>query len=328
MLGALALVLWGVGSSGFLIWQTRIIPDRATRYPLVTFWEMFERVSGISTWVGLALLVLALMALAALWLGLSRWLDPQGHARSALIWPARTWPFWMAALTLLLAAGIFHERLIVQMTATGLGLLALLAMPWLVWTPPAVEDDAPHWARPRWPGLLPVIVWLGGGALLTLAGFMLEVANLPSGGWAILVFAVQQLISALWALLTASLWLRGTWPARAPVSAFLQGRVVSQYFWLLVAFAGAALLLLAPLLTVMIQAIFILPQLSEAAQLTHQPLPAPVVFQVKFARSVEGMLDFGVSILATLYFALILGRWLWLRRMAADDNEGLALTDR
>lgn len=317
MLVAALCVLWGVGATTLMLWQTRDYPGVVSFKPGQGSWEIIEIFSHRPTGAVLAGLALLLLMLAGLLEIAARWLDPQGRARDALYWPLASWRMPVAIIAAI-AASWAETRMPWGEWLIWAGLLAWMALPWFAWTPATLEGAGPGLRRPRWPGWVPVLAAFGLFAWQGVTGLAFDLFESRNAWVNAAWLSVDSMLSFGLLLGVAALWLRGTWPQRGPVSAFFGRGTWHEYAWLILAFAWLAGVLVLPLLALVAHGIFVLPQLEEVAREMHQPMPPVLQWQWDIGRAFSGSGSFYASLLFTGWFALSLGRWLWLRRVEAD----------
>lgn len=267
--------------------------DEASDAQLQTLLRLVAAMSGLTVTqlvAGAAVSSFLLIAItSALLLVLIHYLDPARRGIEALRWSARTACCWAAWLSLI-AIGAGLALLLERLTALGwvawlIPVAAYLCAPFLCLRGDIVSMRAPPplwW--PRWPGTLPVIlglVWLflglffsGTGAIVSWIQtdwmrWVLTAANEAAGWFATLAMASLAIGAWLMQADRSKLTeMRRRFVARKPIVALavLDLRIA----WFVVA------LVLAPIIVLAVQTIYILPEVQANLSSRNMPMPAAV----------------------------------------------------
>jgi len=278
--------------------------------------ELLELPSGLPYPKVLAAIFLACM-LPPLLLGMLRgWWDRQGRAFEAIFWPFRSVVFWLPCLLWILGGiallVLVRNRDYVDLAVMLVSLLALVALPFFCLNPSTLDAPCPsRWWRPAWPGWLAMLSCMAIWAVCQIMSFVIgELTGIGLGAWvAIGLSLFDELMAASAFVLGGAIWLnRGRWPhARSDLRRAAQYGFIGEYAWqslfvALVAFAAAV-----PLLVIVAEGVFVLPQYDQ--WLKDSAVEAPWWFGVltdTYRRTVT--VGFVLAVPFGLYLGLAQGR--------------------
>lgn len=261
--------------------------------------------------------ILLVCMLPPLLLGMLRgWWDGQGRAFEAISWPFRSIYFWLPCWSWILGGiallVLAEDRDEVDFAAMLVSLLALAALPFVCLNPLTLDAPSPsRWWRPSWPGwhalLSCAAIWLTCQLVSFALGEIIRIG--PGARVAIGLSLFDELMSASAVPLTIAIWLnRGRWRyAQGDIQRAARRGFIGEYAWqclfvALVAFAAAV-----PLLVIVAEGVFVLPQYEQ--WLRDSAMEAPWWFGL-LAGTYRSAVVLGLVLAVPfgLYFGLAQGR--------------------
>lgn len=313
---ALLIASWCTGWLWLLLALTRPLPGIISMKPGMGALELLELPIGLPYPKMLAAIFLACL-LPPLLLGMLRgcW-DKRGRALEAMFWPFRSRNFWVPCLSWILAGIALltptKDRDQVDIVIMLASLLALVALPFFCLNPSTLDAPSPsRWWRPSWPGWLALLSCAAICGVCQVLSFVLgEIIRIGSSVWvAIGLSLLDELISASALVLAIALWLnRGRWRhAQGDLRRASQRGFIGEYVWQSLFVALVASAAVVPLLVIVVEGVFVLPQYDQ--WLKDSAVEAPWWFDLLVgAYRRVGTLGFVLAVPFGFYFGLAQGR--------------------
>ena len=244
------------------------------------------------------------------------WLDRNERARQAMVWPLRATAFWLPCVLWwigwIVVPIVFPDSDGANIAAVAVSMLILIAVPFMCLNPSTLDDPAPtSWWRPGWPGwralLLCLVIWVVSMLASFVAG---EVVAISIAGWlTALLSLLDELLSACVLVLAIAIWLnRGRWQAvRSDLLRIVCNGFVGEYFWQTLAMAVGAIGLGFPLLVAAMEAIFVIPQYEQWAEVAGTRLPFGLQLVIDVYRGNDALL-LVLTLPFAFYLTLVQGR--------------------
>jgi len=316
-----AAALWCVGWPAGLLELTWGYPGILHMKGHRGAFEVIELLTGVPGWVALLVAFLLVLILGWLVAASRRWLDPDRIATRSVRWAFGSRSLNASALTFATIAivvpltvfrGMVDAFELFEIAMILLVMIGSLLAPFFAWNAGTLSRPRlMRWWVPRWPGWKTV---LATSVLFLTLGLLNAASDTLSGGYGVVslsAFLAGSVLSVVGWLFIAVLWLdAGSFAhARRDIRNALRWTVFRQLLWQSILGWFAFVCVLAPVASIAIMTIYIIPQYDAWANAHGQSISDSLQIVANTGR-LSSTYWYGPIGAMTFYPLLILGRLL------------------